>query len=246
MSESSLIRENLDDGVVRLILNRAPVNALSAEFLMTFAKILDDLEKEPGVKAVIISSAFKVFSAGLDLKEAQQFDLAAQTAIVEGLNVGFLTQFSFPKPLVVAIDGAAIAGGLFFILGGDYRIATARAQFGLAEVRVGADFPIAPLEIARATLDPNELRRLMLTGMPIKAEAAHARGIVDELVAADDLMACAMRAARQLASHPPNTFASVKSQIRGPAIATIKTGMETPVKGWFNEETIAAMQRMFG
>lgn len=245
-----LLRSDLEGGITRLTLNRAPVNALSAELLMAYAATLDGLAQDDAVRAVVVDSAFKVFSAGLDLKEAQDFDRAQQNAIVDGLNIGFLTQFAFPKPLVAAVGGAAIAGGLFFVLAADYRVATARAQFGLAEVRVGADFPIGPLEIARATLDADMMRRLMLTGIPVDSATALARGVVDEIAEPENLGPRAVAAARQMADSPPGTFAAVKKQIRGATIASIETAMDDLARnggrGWFSDETRAAMQRMIG
>lgn len=244
-----LTRTDHGGGVVEVGLNRGPVNALSAGFLMDFAVVLDDLAADDAVRALVLTSPFKVFSAGLDLKEAQDFDLTQQNAIVEGLNFAFLRLFACPKPTVSAINGAAIAGGLFFVLASDLRIAGPRARFGLAEVRVGADFPVGPMEIARATLDPNMLRRLMLTGQPIDADTARSAGIVD-VVEDGDVRVRALTEAAQLAELPPRTFASVKRQIRGHVIGVIeramRDGSNAPTGGWFNSETRAAMQRMIG
>ncbi|MHA6261868.1 enoyl-CoA hydratase/isomerase family protein [Arenibacterium sp. CAU 1754] len=242
--------ERLEGGVVRMTLSRPPVNALSADGLMKMATTLDDLAGDNTVKAVVINSTYKVFSAGLDLKEAQQFTLEQQHAIVKGLNVGFLRLFAFPKPTVAAVNGAAIAGGLFFVLASDYRVAAPRSAFGLAEIRVGADFPAGPLEIARATLGPNALRRLMLTGQPVRAELAAQMGIVDEIVDDETLQDRAVQVAQQMADLPPKTFASVKTQIRGETIARVQAAMaagaNAPEYGWFTDETIPAMQRMIG
>ena len=236
-------------GIVELQLGRAPVNALSAEFLMDFAEEITRLGQDDDVRAIILSSHFKVFSAGLDLKEAQDFDLGQQQAIVRGLNEGFLALFACPKPVVACVGGAAIAGGLFFVLASDRRVALSKSSFGLAEVRVGADFPIGPLEIAKATLDSNTQRRLMLTGQPIGPIAARNEGIVD-IIAEDheDLVAFSMSEARKLADLPPMAYAAVKRQLRGEVIdrieAGIAAGANAPKEGWFNAETKAAMQRM--
>lgn len=247
-SRANLTRKDHGDGVVELVLGRAPVNALSAIFLMDFAAEIEAMGQDDAVRAIVISSNFKVFSAGLDLREAQAFDLPQQNAIVEGLNVGFLKLFDCPKPTVCAVNGAAIAGGLFFVLASDLRVSNTKASFGLAEVRVGADFPVGPLEIARATLDPNMLRRLMLTGFPIDAETAHRAGIIDVLDETPIEMAVAE--ARKLGKNPPKTYASIKRQIRGETITLIERTMreqaKTPNNGWFSDETKSAMQRMIG
>lgn len=245
-----LTSEDLGGGIGRITLNRPPVNALTPGFLKAFAGKLDEAERDDAVKALVISSSFKVFSAGLDLKEAQRLDLAGQHAIVSALNVEFTKLFAFPKPVIAVATGAAIAGGLFFVLASDYRLAGPKASFGLAEIRVGVDFPVGPLEIARATLNPNDLRRLMLGGRPIGAQAALAAGIVDEIAEPDTIMDQALHAARHYASIPPVTFASVKRQIRGEVIARIEAAMangaNTPEGGWYTDETKPAMAAMIG
>lgn len=245
-----VICENMGDGITRIILNRAPVNALSAEFLMEFSETLDHLASDASVRAVIISSAFKVFSAGLDLKETLEYDVKDQNAIVKALNEVFLNLFRFPKPTIAAINGAAIAGGLFFVLASDTHVAGPRAKFGLAEVRVGVTFPVGPMEIARATLSSSDLRRLMLTGQPISAQTAEMSGLIDVLVDADAVNDTALTLARSMADIPPMAYAAVKLQIRGDAIARIQdallNGANEPAGDWFTDETKPAMQRMLG
>lgn len=251
MTHSEWLEHRIDQhGIAVVTLARAPVNALSHGFLMEFAALIDALAEDSQVRGIVITSAFGVYSAGLDLKEAQAFDLAAQQRIVEGLNVGFLRLFACPKPTVAAVNGAAIAGGLFFVLASDVRIATPRAKFGLAEVRVGVDLPVGPLEIARATLSPDLFRRLLLTGHPINADAASAAGMVDTLAEQDTLLDEALKAARLLADHPPQAYAAMKRQLRGAVIERIETAMaqgaNAPPEGWFTDETAPAMRKMIG
>jgi len=246
-----LILTDHGEGITEIGLNRGPVNALSPEFLMGFAALLDRLEADETVRAVVISSPLKVFSAGLDLKEARTFDLAQEQAIVAALNLGFLRLFTFAKPVVVAVNGAALAGGLFFVLAADLRVAGPRASFGLAEIRVGVDFPVGPMEIARAALDPNALRRLMLTGQPIAVDHARDIGLVDMLVdGGDTVVERAVEEARKLAQLPSIAYAAVKRQIREPAVSAIETaisqGANAPAEGWFNSQTRDAMRRMIG
>ena len=111
--ENWLIREDLEGGVTRLVLNRPPVNALNSDFLDLLGAHLDRLQADTAVKAVILASNSKVLSAGMDLKEALGFDLKDQQAMVRSLNVNFTKLFGFPKPTIVAASGAAIAGGFF-------------------------------------------------------------------------------------------------------------------------------------
>jgi len=246
-----LNRREHEDGVVELQLGRAPVNALSPEFLFDFAAEIKSLGQDSDVRAIVLSSPFKVFCAGLDLKEAQYFDVEQQHAIVRGLNEAFLALYACPKPTVVAVNGAVIAGGLFFVLASDLRVSASKASFGLAEVRVGVHFPVVPLEIARATLDSNTQRRLMLTGQPIGAVAARNANIID-IITEDvaDVLPCAVKEAKKLADLPPMTFASLKQQLRGDTISRIKAGLAAgdseAQQDWYSSETVPAMQKMLG
>ena len=187
----------------RLVLDLPPVMTLNSAFLDLQGVILNRLQAGTTIKAVILTSNIKVLSAGMGLKEALGFDLKDQQAMVRSLNVNFTKLFGFPKPTIVAASGAAIAGGFFLVLASDYRIASLKARFGLAEVRVGANFPVGPLAIARATLAPNDLRRLMLGGHPIGAEAALAAGIVDIIEDGDAVMARVQSGRHSLTSQRP-------------------------------------------
>lgn len=90
----------------------------------------------------------------------------------------------------------------------------------------------------------------MLTGQPMSAEDARVSGVVDRVVEPDDLMEAALTEAAQLGQIPPQTFASVKRQIRGQTIALIEAGIaagaNAPEGGWFNVETVPAMRAMIG
>jgi enoyl-CoA hydratase len=246
--KQDVLIEDMGEGVTQLILNRGPVNALTPQFLNKVAEILDQLEADKDVRAVVISSPLKVFSAGMDLKEAQNFELEEQNAIVKGLNVTFKKLYAFPKPTIAAINGSAIAGGLFFVLASDYRVCVHTAKFGLAEVRVGANFPAGPLEIARDTLSPDYMRRLMLGGKPIGAETALKAGIVDHIADGPEVLNHALAVARNYGTIPPLAFASIKLQIRGSAIESINVAMANGANsakdGWFTEETKPAMAAM--
>lgn len=242
---SDILTRDAGDGVCILTLNRGPVNALNPDYLARIEEELAALEEDGGVRAVVLASDLKVFSAGMDLKEAMAFSPAEQRAVVDGLNETFCHLYGFSKPVVTAAAGAAIAGGLFFILAADYTVAGDRAKFGLTEVRVGVDFPVGPLEIARAALSPPALRRIMLGGSLFDAAAALGMGVVDETAVAEEVLGRAVAVARDYASIPPATFAAVKAQMRAGPLSLIRTAIaesSDPARdGWFSEETPAAM-----
>ena len=248
MSKPDFTVEDLGGGITRLMLHRAPVNALTPAFLDALSGFYDDVATDQSVRAIIVASAQKVLSGGLDLKEAQGFDKADEMEIVRGLNQSFTKLYGLPKPTICAVNGAAIAGGFFFVLGCDYRIGSPRASVGLAEVRVGATLPVGPEEIAKAELPPSDLRKLLLSGQPMRADQALAVGILDEVVDADKLSERAINVAQSYAALPPKTYAMAKRQLRQETVQRIeiamKNGANTPKGGWFSDETKPAMKAM--
>jgi enoyl-CoA hydratase/carnithine racemase len=242
----SILQEDLGGGIALLKLNRAPVNALDPAYLAEIEDRFDALERDCSARAVVLTSTVNVFSAGLDLKAAKQFTVAEQTAVVDGLNTTFVKLYRFPKPLVVAVNGAAIAGGLFFVLTADYAVALEGVKLGLAEVRVGVNFPIVPLEIARGTLTPRAFRQLLLSGNPVPADQALLEGIVDEVVSANEVLPRAQSVARDYAKIPPIAYRAVKTQMRAPVLSAINAQPDPTRDGWFTEETVPAMESVLG
>jgi enoyl-CoA hydratase len=216
--------------------------------LDALSDVYDNVEQDDTTRVLMIGSAQKVLSAGLDLKEAQAFDMDDQMAIVRRLNQSFLKLYALSKPTVIAINGAAIAGGFFFVLGCDYRVASTRASVGLAEVRVGATLPAGPEAIAKAEISAGVLRRLLLGGQPLNAQAALTAGIVDEIAEPENVMDRALAVARDYAALPPKTYAIAKRQLRGDVVQAVETAMKnganSPKGGWFTEETKSAMAAM--
>ena len=249
-TQNWLSLEMQGEGLALVTMAQAPVNAMDSKTLGDLAQLFVDLAENSDVKAVVLASGLKVFSAGLDLKQAQHYDTDQQNQIVRGLDIAFGKMFSFPKPLIAAVAGPAIAGGVFPVLCSDYRVASPKARFGLAEVQVGVGLPAGTLEIARAMLSPNDLRRILQSGNLIRAEAALVAGIVDEVVDADDVLNRAIHVAKEYAQLPPQAYGLVKQQIRGDTIALIETAISNASKGkddgWFTEETRAAMAKMIG
>ncbi len=245
---ANLKSQVLDHGVRVLTLSRAPVNALNAAYLAELETAFDDFDRDSAVRALVIVSDLKVFSAGMDLKEALQFSAAEQTAIVDGLNATYSRLYGVSKPVIVAINRAAIAGGMFFALVADYALADKGAKLGLTEVRVGVNFPVGALEIARAEMPPATFKRILLSGQNVDAAEAQAMGIVNEVAEADDLAARAIEVAQDYARIPPLAFANIKAQMRKSVldrVARVVADKSDPARdGWFTHETVEAMSAL--
>ena len=244
MTVGTIDLTTLADGVTGVQLNRPPVNALNPVFLAEIDRVVAALTADDAVRAVVLSGAGKTLSGGMDLKELLDFSAADQKAMVDGLNRTFAGLYGFPKPLVCAANGPGIAGGLFFVLVSDYCVASERAVFGLAEMRVGIRFPIGPFEIARNELAPHACRRIMLGGAMHDAASALQLGVVDEVLAREEVMGRAIAVASEYAMLPPQTYASTKRQLRGEVLdrvaGALRDGSDPMSAGWSTDETIAA------
>lgn len=247
MSEHGVSVSAHEEGVQVLCLDRPPVNALTPAVLSELEKVLSELDADPEVRTVVVCGSGAVLSGGMDLKALQQFSPAEQRAMVDGLNRSFACLYRLSKPVVCAAHGAAIAGGAFFVLASDYRIAGERARIGLAEMRVGVRFPVGPFAIARAELTAPACRLFMLGGEAHDAQTALRLGVVDEVVATDEVFERALAVASRYAKLPPRTFAHTKRALRAETLARIDAAIASGdplADGWFDDETMASTRAM--
>jgi enoyl-CoA hydratase len=127
-------------------------------------------------------------------------------------------------------------------------VASERAVFGLAEMRVGVRFPVGPFEIARHELAPHACRRIMLGGASHDAATALQLGLIDEAVARDEVMTRAIAVASDYARLPAQAYAHTKRQLRGEVLDRVAGVLEAdndPMReGWATDETRVATQAM--
>ena len=225
-------------------LRRPPANAMNLELTEEIATVFQRLGQDGSVRSVVLTGQGKSFCAGVDLKAVPDFDEAQQRRMVNALNRAFYGVYSCPVPVVGAVNGHAIAGGLVLALCCDWRIAVQTPFLaGLTEVRVGVPYPIAAMEVARQELRPDVARQLVLFGQNITATAAVDAGVFDEMVDPAALLERALAKAGEFAALPQSAFAGSKRQLRSRACEAIEAaiaGAEPLLKGWLSQETIQA------
>jgi enoyl-CoA hydratase len=205
-----------EDGVAVLRMAHGPVNALDLELLEALIDVFGALGDRD---AVVLTGTGRAFSAGVDLRRIADGGEGYARRYLPLLRQAFLTLFDFPRPLVAAVNGHAIAGGCILVQTADLRLMAA-GTIGVTELRVGVPFPAAALEILRWATGP-AAPRLVLEAQAVAPEPALAAGLVDRVVAPEDLAAQALDAARGLAAIPRGTFTLTKRQLRAPAHAAI-------------------------
>ena len=225
-----------DVALVRI--DRPPANAMDLSLLDEGHRCLEELAAaKPG--AVVITGREGFFSAGVDLKVAPTLDADDQRGLVQGINRLFAGWYSFPRPLVCAVNGHAIAGGFILALCGDYRLgARGEAKLGLTELKAGMPFPAVAMAVVRAELSPPVARRLVLRSDLVGPEEALALGALDELVPADELLPRALEMAEELAALPAAAYGYVKGQLREDALPDAAS--DPLLDGWLGEETAEA------
>jgi enoyl-CoA hydratase len=179
---------------------RGKGNALHIDLVTALLDALDRLERSPA-RAGIITGQGNVFGAGVDLPALADCGADYVRRFVPLLQRFFQRLATFPKPLVAAVNGHAIAGGAIIMLASDQRLlARGTARIGLTEIRVGVLFPAWALEIVRFTTPPPHFATLITTGRTFLPEEALLRGLVDELVEPAHLVARAHAVAEELAA----------------------------------------------
>ena len=241
---SDMVALSRNGPVVTVTLQRPPANAMNIELTEQIAEIFDGVANDPGTGAVIFTGQGKSFCAGLDLKDVPFFGDSDQRRLLNALNRAFCSVYGCPVPVIGAVNGHAIAGGLLLALACDWRIGADWSFLtGLTEVLVGIPYPVAAIEIARQELSPRVARDLILFGQNITARSALECGVLDELVPTEELMDFAMAKALQVSKLRKIGFGKVKRQLRSGNLAMIGAaiaGNEPLLNGWLSKETIEA------
>jgi enoyl-CoA hydratase len=235
-----------DRGVVKIVRMAAGKgNAISLDFATAFIEALAEVERSPA-KAAILTGTGNVFCAGVDLPAILAGGPDYVRKFIPGLQKSFEQLALFPKPIVAAINGHAIAGGAIFVFGCDQRLlARGRSRVGLTEVRVGVEFPSWALEIARFATPPQHFLTLVCAGRTYEPDEAFSRGLVDELVEPERLLDRAYEIADEFAAIPADTFAATKRAVRRPLIeaARRQAALEDAalIEKWASAETLQKM-----
>jgi len=237
----------VESGPVTVVtLDRPPANALTRELFAELTALLARLEAAPDVRALVLTGTGRFFSAGLDLFEVFAYPPDGFTEFTARFDAGFAALFAFPKPVVAAVNGHAVAGGAVLAAGADVRLmATGEGRVGLTEILVGVPFPAAILEIVRSACAGPHLAELLYFGRTYLPDDARERRLVDEVVPAGELLTKARAVAAELAERDGAVFAAIKASLRGDALRRVRAhapGKDPVWDVWRSEHTRAAVE----
>ena len=194
----------VDRRILLLVLGNPPVNAMTADMLAAMSEALDAAQDDHDLRAIVLTGAGRAFCSGADLKAAREVGVADAAG-------GFgrvLDQLARSRaPVIAAINGDCIGGGLELALCCDVRIASATARFVCAGVNVGL---MASAWRLPRLIGPARAKAMLLTGSPIDAARAESWGLVTQLHAPDALDDASLVLARRIASRAPLSVEATK------------------------------------
>lgn len=245
----SLVETTFHNGIAEIVLARPPVNALNPELCQAVRAALDSAIGN-GAQGVILGSAAKVFSAGLDVPHLASLgqDRDALRSAWQAFFDTALALANAPVPVVAALNGHAPAGGCVWALCCDYRVmASGPFRIGLNETQVGLVAPEGIQRLMRRIVGAHRAERLLVAGEMVEAERALALGLVDEVVEIDSVSTRARVWLEQLLALPRDAMLATRTIARADVVDALQPHniqLDRFVDAWYGEGTQAALRAL--
>ncbi|MFI5779414.1 enoyl-CoA hydratase-related protein [Nocardia sp. NPDC051570] len=225
-------------GIAVLRIARPPMNLIDLQVAREVADAAERIAGDEEIAAVIVYGDERVFSAGDEVAELERWTYEQGKAVADGLQTALHGLSLIPRPTVAAISGYALGSGLELALGADRRIIGDNVKLGLPQIRTGL-IPLAGIRRLSLLIGDARAKDLVFTGRFVDPAEAAAIGLVDEVVAPDDVYTAALRWARQFVGGPARALAAAKR-----VFAAGVLGSETARAEW--AELFATEDRSIG
>ncbi|GLY65918.1 enoyl-CoA hydratase/isomerase family protein [Amycolatopsis taiwanensis] len=219
------VRLEVDGGVGTIRLDRPPVNAINGQVTAELAEAASEAAERADVRAVILYGGEKTFCGGADVKEMSTRTYVEMRTFGTRLQTTVAAVAAIPKPTVAAITGYALGGGLELALAADRRVAGDNVKVGQPEILLGIIPGAGGTQRLARLIGPSKAKDLVFTGRFAKAEEALSLGIVDQVVAPDDVYSTALAWAAQFAGGPAVALANAKAAIDGGLDVDLASGL---------------------
>jgi enoyl-CoA hydratase/carnithine racemase len=214
------------DGVGTIRLNRPPVNALNEQLTAELAEAARAAEGSAEVRAVIIYGGEKAFAGGADIKQMAEASYPVAAAWSGQLQEMLSLLAGIGKPVVAAITGFALGGGLELALAADFRVAGESARLGQPEIQLGIIPGAGGTQRLPRLVGPARAKNIVFTGRMVKAAEALAIGLVDQVVPDDTVYAAAKDMVQRYAAGPALALRAAKQAIDHGLGVDLATGLE--------------------
>lgn len=219
------VRLEVDGGIGTVRLDRPPMNALNKQVQEEIRAAAHEASNRGDVHAVVVYGGEKVFAAGADIKEMADMSYPEMADRAHALSSSFTAVAEIPKPTVAAVTGYALGGGLELALCCDRRVSGDNVKVGQPEILLGIIPGAGGTQRLARLVGPARTKDMIYTGRFVEAEEALRIGVVDEVVAADDVHATARRWAEQFVHGPARALAAAKSAIDGGLDVDLRSGL---------------------
>lgn len=217
---------DVSDGIGTIRLDRPPMNALNRQLQEEIREAARQATVRSDVKSVIVYGGEKVFAAGADIKELADLNFVQMSEIVGDLQSALGSIADIPKPTVAAITGYALGGGLELALGADRRIVGDNVKLGTPEILLGIIPGGGGTQRLARLVGPAKAKDIVFTGRFVGADEALSIGLVDEVVAPDDVYEAARRWAGQFTGAASRALAAAKAAIDQGLDTDLDTGLK--------------------
>lgn len=209
------LRVETRDGTAIVTLNAPPMNPLDTPMRDALEATFAALDADVDVRAVVVTGGPRCFAAGADIKALAAMGYEEAVVWNRRLQKTFTALSELRVPVVAAINGYALGGGLELALAADIRVAAASAKFGLPEVKLGIMPGSGGTQRLTAHVGPGRAKELMFSGRIFDGTEAHRLGIVEELVGEGEVFDHAIELAATLANGPRFSLAAIKEAVNG-------------------------------
>ena len=223
---SEFVRFEVEDGVGTIVLARPPMNALNAQMQQEIREAASEASSRDDVRAVIVYGGPKVFAAGADVKEMAGWSYQEMVGRSAALQASFTAVAQIPKPTIAAITGYALGGGCELAMCCDLRIAGDNAKLGPPEIRLGIIPGAGGTQRLTRLVGPSRAKDIIFTGRFVNAEEALHIGLVDRVVAPDDVYTEALVLAREFAVGAALALRAAKESIDRGIDLDLQAGLE--------------------
>jgi enoyl-CoA hydratase len=235
VTDDYVLCERDDHGVALVRLNRPPMNPLSQAMLAALRDVARNLASDASVKAVVVAGSEKAFAAGADIDE---FGDQAQAAEIErGFRDAFDAVESIPRPVIAAMRGYALGGGIELAMACDLRVASEKARVGQPEILLGIIPGAGGTQRLTDLVGPARAKEMIWSGRQVRADEAHAIGLLDKVVPDDEVEHTALHWAAEFAKGAVVAMGLAKRVING--------GRGVPLAAALDAETEAFVE-VFG
>ncbi|NDU76829.1 enoyl-CoA hydratase/isomerase family protein [Actinomadura sp. DSM 109109] len=243
------VRVEVEDGVATIRLDRPKMNALNARMQRELIDAARQVTQDEAVGAVVLYGGERVFAAGADIKEMAPMSYAEMSAGHSRLLQDFAKALAaIPKPVIAAITGYALGGGLEVALTADFRVAGEGAKVGQPEIQLGIIPGAGGTQRLARLVGPSKAKDLVFSGRHVGADEALAIGLVDRVVADDAVYTAAREWAATFVGGPAIALRAAKQAIDRGLEADLDTGLEierTQFAALFATEDQAAGMKSF-